>query len=102
MWQLSFLATSLFNSNCMYCTYTATKLIIIILVETPQAHNSYGKVTFGVVAFPSHQTIQYTHKLFHYLSLYFVIEELLLEFGQGVVCTIVVQIQGIKHIPEGG
>lgn len=51
------------------------------------------------VAFPSHQIL---HQMFNYLSLYFIIEELLPEFGQGVVCTVVVQVQGVQHIPEGG
>lgn len=54
-----------------------------------------------VVASLSHQIILYIHQIFYYLSLYFIIEELLLEFGQGVVCTVVVQVQGIQHIPEG-
>lgn len=35
----------------------------------------------------------------HYLSLYFVIQELLIEFGQGVVGAVVVQIQGVQHVP---
>lgn len=54
-----------------------------------------------VVASLLHQIILYIHQIFYYLSLYFIIEELLLEFGQGVVCTVVVQVQGIQHIPEG-
>ena len=51
------------------------------------------------VASLSHQII---HHMFNYLSLYFIIEELLPEFGQGIVCTVVVQVQGVEHIPEGG
>lgn len=37
----------------------------------------------------------------YYLSFYFVIEELLLEFGQSVMSTIIVQVQGIQHVPAG-
>lgn len=65
---------------------------------TAEAHSSYKKMRV-CVAFPSHQII---HQMFNYLSLYFIVEELLPEFGQGVVCTVVVQVQGVQHIPEGG
>lgn len=34
-----------------------------------------------------------------YFSLYFIIQELLLEGNEGVVCTVVVQIQWVQHIP---
>lgn len=61
---------------------------------TAEAHSSYKKMRV-CVAFPSHQ-------MFNYLSLYFIVEELLPEFGQGVVCTVVVQVQGVQYISEGG
>lgn len=35
----------------------------------------------------------------HYLRLDFIVQELLLEFSQGVVGAVVVQIQGVQHIP---
>lgn len=37
--------------------------------------------------------------MFYHLGLYFVVQELLLEFGQGVVSAVVVQVQGVQHIP---
>lgn len=46
--------------------------------------------------------IQYMPNIcIYYLSLYFIIEELLLEFGQGVVCAVIVQVQRIQNIPGG-
>lgn len=35
-----------------------------------------------------------------YFSLYFIIQELLFEGNKGIVCTVVVQIQWVQHIPE--
>lgn len=35
-----------------------------------------------------------------YLSLYLIIQELLFEGDEGIVCTVVVQIQWVQHIPE--
>lgn len=37
--------------------------------------------------------------MFYYLCLYFIIQELLLEFGQSVVSTVIVKVQGVQHIP---
>lgn len=37
--------------------------------------------------------------MFYYLGLYFVVQELLLEFGQGVVSAVIVQVQRVQHIP---
>lgn len=36
-----------------------------------------------------------------YLGLNFVIEELLLELGESVVTAVVIQIQGVQHVPKG-
>lgn len=38
--------------------------------------------------------------MLYYLGLYFVVQELLLEFGQGVVSAVIVQVQRVQHIPE--
>lgn len=35
-----------------------------------------------------------------HFSLYFIIQELLFEGDEGIVCTVVVQIQWVQHIPE--
>lgn len=37
--------------------------------------------------------------MLYYLGLYFVVQELLLEFGQGVVGAVIVQVQRVQHIP---
>jgi len=35
-----------------------------------------------------------------YLGLYLIIEELLLEFGEGIITTVIIQVQRIQHISE--
>lgn len=37
-----------------------------------------------------------------YLSFDFIIEELLLELSESVVATVIIQIQGVKHVPKHG
>ena len=34
-------------------------------------------------------------------SFHFVIQELLAEHGEGVHCTVIVEVQGVQHIPAG-
>lgn len=36
-----------------------------------------------------------------YFSFNFIIQELLFELGQSIVCTVIVEVQGVQHIPEG-
>lgn len=36
-----------------------------------------------------------------YLGLYLIIEELLLEFGEGIITTIIIKVQRIQHISKG-
>jgi len=35
-----------------------------------------------------------------YLGLYLIIEELLLEFGEGIITTVIIKVQWIQHISE--
>lgn len=37
-----------------------------------------------------------------YLGLDFIVEELLLEMMQGIVCTVTVQVHGVQDVPGGG
>lgn len=37
-----------------------------------------------------------------YLCLYLIIEELLLEFGEGIITTVIIKVQRIQHISEEG
>lgn len=37
-----------------------------------------------------------------HLGLYLIIEELLLEFGEGIITTVIIKVQRIQHISEGG
>lgn len=36
-----------------------------------------------------------------YFSFNFIIQELLFELGQGIVCAVIVEVQGVQYVPEG-
>lgn len=36
-----------------------------------------------------------------YFSFNFIVEELLFELGQGIVCAVIIEVQGVQYIPEG-
>lgn len=36
-----------------------------------------------------------------YFSFNFIIQELLFELGQSIICAVIVEVQGVQHIPEG-